>query len=283
MPAASHLNTAYVFLTTFLRYKCFVCKLATCAIFCDHSCCLLPCMQVPLHMCKAVAALLPNPFTYHIAVELLNHLPFLVQAASSVQHNNDAAGRSTTSLTLAINTQIAASGLLQQLPAALTTARQQLQQLNPLGWCGAPCHFCKRGLDSCKDLGLTNPGAHSPQHTLLEVCCCLVDFWPGSLGALGSSSMAPALLPAAKLALSSLQYVCRQAGQLHTPSSSTPPPALVDLGVAALHSGALMFAANEVTSAEGHPEESKLPQHTRELLSSPEMLSVLVAHFSADV
>jgi hypothetical protein len=30
-------------------------------------------MQVPLHLCKAVAALLPIPFTFYIAEQLLHH------------------------------------------------------------------------------------------------------------------------------------------------------------------------------------------------------------------
>jgi hypothetical protein len=203
-------------------------------------------MQIPLYQCKAIAALLPDPLMLHVAAELLNHLTTLLDA---LRFQCDAEDPSTTGFALAISTQVAASGLLQQqLPAALKTAQQQLQSLKPSGWCGNPCPFCQQGVDKLQELGLqlADMGAHSPQHALLELCSKLLAFWPGSLGACGSAAVGPILLPTAEFALSSLQYVCRQAGQLHTSSSSSPPQALVDLGRAALDTCAALTRAAHV-------------------------------------
>jgi len=98
-------------------------------------------------MAKAVACLLPVSFTFHMAVELLNDLAALIGTLEPGLLNNM---RSTDQYSmpgnaLTIATQLAASGLLQQLPAALARAEQQPQKLEPTGWCGDPCHFCARG------------------------------------------------------------------------------------------------------------------------------------------
>jgi hypothetical protein len=237
-------------------------------------------------MCKAVAALLPIPLTFHMATELLHHLTMLIRA---VQYESDPDDPNRPVLLTAISTQIAASGLLQQLPDALKTAQKQLQVLKPTGWCGGRCHFCEKHVRHALGLGLVDTGSRPLQYTLLDLCNELLAIWPGALGVLGSTAAAPILLPAAKLALSSLQYVCRQTGQLHTSSSSSPPEALVELGRAALDTcAALTRTANTVSQGSLGPvglaaPPAGLPSSASKLLSSPKMLSVLVATFNADV
>jgi hypothetical protein len=118
-----------------------------------------------LHLSKAVALLLAIPFTFHMAVELLEHLSLLLRV---VQSEDAAADPSTPRRALASSTQIAASGLLQQLPAALQTAQQQLLQLQPQGWCGKTCHYCERGLRRAHEMGVRDAGTDSLQDSLLE-------------------------------------------------------------------------------------------------------------------
>ena len=188
-----------------------------------------PCLrlQIPLHLSKAVALLLPIPFTFHMAVELLRHLGILISVLQSV---HAAADPSTPRRALTVSTQIAASGLLQQLPAALKSAQQQLRQLQPQGWCGVECHFCMKGLRHAPKMGVTEAGTMALQTTLLQACTQLLDFWPGTLGALGSAAVGPTLIPAAQLAISSLQYACRQAGA----PGCTSPAVAVTVAAAAL-------------------------------------------------
>jgi len=214
---------------------------------------------------------------------------------------------------LTIATQLATSGLLQQLPAALKQAQQQLRKLDPTGWCGNDCHLCinsKRagealagmlGPSVTNDQAGTSSGSKQPlQAVLLESCSQLVSFWPG--GALSSAALGPSLVPMAQLALSTLQYTTQQA-QKHMPVDSCPPGTFSQLGRAALDSclalcaaaaaaaiGPGVFAgqtesrrpaaelAAELEASMSRPR--RLPavgQHAQELLLHPDMLSAAVA------
>jgi hypothetical protein len=249
----------------------------------DTSMCSTHCLQIPLHLSRAVALLLPIPSTFHVTVMLLYHLS---QLLSTVQSDSAAADSSTPRRHLAMSTQIAASGLLQQLPAALQTAQQQLQKLQPHGWCGTACHYCKENLSDALEMGVSDPGTEAVQTNLLQAYTSLLEFWPGSLGALGSAAVGPTLIPAAQLALSSLQYVCRTAGELHKDSSSSPPLALISLGRSALNTCALLTwnadGFSRQPSAAALAGSSRL-QFAGELLSSPQLLSAAVATMNADV
>jgi hypothetical protein len=127
-----------------------------------------------LHLSKAVALLLPIPFTFHMATELLRHLTL-----HAAQSEAAAADPSTPRTILKISTQIAASGLLQQLPAALQTAQQQLQRVKPQGWCGTACHFCQQVLRGAREMDVADPETDTVQDTLLQAYSELLAFWPG--------------------------------------------------------------------------------------------------------
>jgi len=250
-------------------------------------------------MAKAAACLLPVSFTFHMAVEILHDLAELISMLEPGLHytirSTDQYSMPGNALTIA--TQLTASGLLQQLPAAVVQAEQQLQKLEPTGWCGGPCHFCVKGKRAAGRIpDFSDPssaGRYPLQAFLLEFCSKLVSFWPG--GALSSTALGPSLVPMAQLALSSLQYTTQQA-QKHKPADRRPPGALPELGRTALDmclalcaaTAAATFSSGGADSSQGQgsptpgnaPQDrsvSRLPHHSLELLLHPAMLSAAVA------
>jgi hypothetical protein len=241
-----------------------------------------------LHLCKAAAVTLPIPgkFIFHMTLQLLRHLSKLL---ADIQHHSG----SNDPLFLTVSTQIAASRLLQQLPAEYKTAQQELQQLKPNGWCGVPCRQCEHGLYMTTKHGYADAGQHPGLPLeLLQFYTVLLQVWPGSLGALGSIALGPIFIPAAQLTLSSFQYVCKHAGEQSSSSNSTSdstlPPALVQLGTEALGTcAALTRAVGDVSHSWHYPTGaeaamSNLPQHKQDLMSSLKLLSALVATLNAD-
>lgn len=164
--------------------------------------------QVPLHLAKAIATLMASASTAPHAADLSQHLTALLAALEpllpELRLTDDQSLRHTQpGSSLAIATQLSTSGLLEQLPAALKQAQQQLAQ----------AHACSQDMQ---------PGGSGPaQAHLLALCTQLISFWPG--GALDSKTLGPCLVPAADLALASLQYVTRQAGRCSSSSSTDSP------------------------------------------------------------
>ena len=136
-------------------------------------------------------------------------------------------------------------------------------------------------------MGVTDGETLAVQTTLLKACTELLTSWPGSLGAVGSAAVGPTLIPAAQLALSSLQYVCRQAGELPNDGSSSPHLSLAELGRGALDTCAALTCAADGFSCNWESFTAAAvnshPQPLRELLVAPNMLSAVVATMNADV
>jgi len=228
-------------------------------------------------MAKAVACLLPLSATFHTAVELLHNLSDLIGMLEpgSPADMPITDQYSTPGNALTIATQLATSGLLQQLPAALKQAQQQLHELEPLGWCGGPCYHCstnKRTMEvflpsTGGQVDPSSAGRQPLQAQLLESCSKLLSFWPG--GALSSAALGPSFVPMAQLALSSLQHTTQQA-QKHKPVDSCPPGAVSELGIAALSACVALCAQLAIAAP-------AVPHHAQALLLDPAMLSAAVA------
>jgi hypothetical protein len=234
---------------------------------------------VPESLAEAISTLLATHSTSHAAAALSQQLSTLLAAQEPAlpllrPPEQTARRRQQPGNGRTIAKQLSASGLMQQLPAALQQAQQQLQKLQPGG-------TSSRAANSTDDAA---PAAVHLQAGLLALCGQLISFWPK--GALESAALGPSLVPAAELALASLQYACKHTSQHSSSSSSAPPPhALAALGKAAL-SVCSMLCGAAASFFYSSPEAAEhgaanMPKYAQTVLEHPAMISAMVAAVSA--
>jgi len=242
-------------------------------------------------MAKGVSCLLPHHYTFHIGLALLNVLTellfFLVPTVPGHPDNpspDSTAHRSTLSTAASIATQLSSSGLLQQLPAMLQRGQQQLSALDAFGYCGVPeCRYCSRDRNTTSGMGLTNAALNPVQAHLLDFCSQVINMWPG--GALSSAAVGPLLVPAAELALGSLQTATRLV-QARPDSSIVPSDGMRQLGSAAFNMCFTLCSAAADLDSTPHSSNSnsgRLPRFAQQLLEDPVMLPVAVVLGSSAV
>jgi hypothetical protein len=234
--------------------------------------------QVPENIAEAISTLLATPSTFHTAAALSQQLSTLLAAlepALPLLHppEQTARRRQQPGNDRTIAKQLSASGLMQQLPSALQQAQQQLQKLQPPVTSSA----ANSTADAAAAKGVLL------QAGLLGLCAQLMSFWPK--GALQSAALGPSLVPAAELALASLQYACKHTCQ-HSSSSSVPPPhALAALGKAAL-SVCCMLCGAVASFFYNSPEvadhgAANMSKYVQIVLTHPAMISAMAAAVSA--
>jgi len=260
-----------------------------------------PCLQVPFHMAKGVSYLLLEQCTFHIGMELLKvlqkllaHLtPSLPGQGSSPPDST--AHHSTLSTAVSVAAQLSSSGLLQQLPSVLQRAQQQLASLDAVGYCGVECEFCSTEKAVSGGHGVACAALAPPQARLLGFCSHVINMWPG--GPLSSVAVGPILVPAAELAVCSLQTVTRLV-QERPDSSTVPSEGMRQLGNAAFNtcfsvaqaaqsleeldesgqpSSSSSAARSSSSSSRGGGGGGRLPRFAKQLLEHPVMLSAAVA------
>lgn len=216
--------------------------------------------QVPFHMAKGISYLLLEQCTFHIGLEVLKvfrscwptwHPHSLARAA---QHLT--AQHSTLSTAVSVAAQLSSSGLLQQLPSVLQRAQQQLSSLDAFGYCGVECEFCSTEKAVSGGHGVAVAALAPPQARLLGFCSHVIKMWPG--GPLSSVAVGPILVPAAELAVCSLQTATRLV-QERPDSSTAPSEGMRQLGNAALDICFSVCSAAQGCQSLEEPDESAQP------------------------
>lgn len=236
-------------------------------------------LQVPLHLAQAISALLTSPSTAHAAAALSKQLSTLLAALEPALLALRPPGiadkhSKLPGSGLAMAAQLSVSGLLQQLPAALQHARKQLELLQRTP--DASCDTSASPSGAAADAAAAGEDIEL-QANLLGLCAQLISFWPK--GALESSVLGPSLIPAAELALASLQCASKLPAQ-HS-SSNAPPPVVAALGRSALSvscmlcgaAACLMYSSSDVLDH----GNATMPKYAQAVLAHPAMLTAMVA------
>lgn len=230
-------------------------------------------LQVPASLAEAISTLMATPSTLNAAAALSQQLAALLAVLEPALHllrppDQTAKRKQQPGNSRIIAKQLSASGLMQQLPAALQQAQQQLQKLQLGGTSGGA--------------GNSTAAEAAPwQAGLLGLCAQLISFWPK--GALQSAALGPSLVAAAELALASLQYACKYTSQ-HS-SSNAPRQALAALGKAALGVCCVLCGA-AASFFYSSPEavdhgDANMNKHAQTMLGHAAMVSAMNAAVSA--
>lgn len=247
-------------------------------------------LKLPLHLAKAISCLLLIPEVHHVGAELCRHLSGLLAWLGKPSGTTAGAPpppAAAQRIVITAATQIAASGLLQQLPEALLQAEQRLQRMSPHGHCDSiPCKYCLR--DCLMPPGSGMAYVQPPATALLNPTTVLLAFWPGSVA--NSAAVGPLFIPAAQTALSTIQHASRRVETDCQHDDAAQHYVLDQLGSAALAACMSLCkvagpAASSVTGTDTYEKDvaagGPIQPCTRGLVSHPAMMSAAIAAVSA--